>query len=154
MREEYFAVSAGGEQGIHGEFTLAAILASAAIPRMRGACIVPLGNRGREIPEPRFSAAHVQRFRLRSGRAGVDDTLHVAELMAAEAHRFRCAVPNDPNRMVPALGFHLSRGRGDQFPRQHDTSDFDGSPPVRLSTASFGLQDRSITMQFNNAAAL
>jgi hypothetical protein len=127
VREEYFAVSAGGEQGIHGEFTLAAILATAAIPRIRRACFIRLGNRGREIPERRFSAPHVQRFRLRSESAGVDDTLDIAELMAAEAHRFRWAVTNDPDRMVPALGFHLSRGWGDQFPRQPDTSDFDKS---------------------------
>jgi hypothetical protein len=32
-------------------------------------------------------------------------------LMAAEAHRFRWAIPNDRNRMMPALRFH-PRGDG------------------------------------------
>src|SRR5262249_2050277 len=129
------------------------IPATAVIPRMRRACFIPVDNRGCEILEPHFSAVHVRRLRLRSGRASVDHVLHVAELMTAKAHRFRWAVPPDPAVMVRALCFHRSRGR-DQFPRQYDTSDFDKSTMVGLPASCRRLNHGHVSGECYQFAAI
>jgi Enoyl-(Acyl carrier protein) reductase len=104
----------------------------------------------------------------REARRGWRKNRHlIAEALFAPKRRFPFRVTRRPNNVVRhvAVGgdvacvrrprFCRDRVRSlAQFPYQHHSANFDGPAPVCLTNAAFGLEDRPITMQLDDGAAL
>ena len=94
---------------------------------------------------------HAQRAKVAGDLVGA--RLRIEPEQAIEVLRHRVGADGD-GACVRRPDLDADRARSyAQLPRQHDTAYFDGSAPVCLSGAFFGLQDRSMTVQLNDDAA-